>query len=342
MTDLLPPDTRKRWLVTGAAGFIGSHLVQSLLKEGQDVIGLDNFVTGHRRNLDAAVAGANLGAEGRWAFVEADVRDLNACQRACEGVDVVLHQAALGSVPRSISDPAATHAHNATGSLNMLTAAKEAAVERFVFASSSSVYGDDEGLPKVEARVGRPLSPYAVSKKVTELYARTFFDHYDLPTVGLRYFNVFGPRQDPAGAYAAVIPRWVAALLRGETPLIYGDGQTSRDFCYVANVVQANLKAATAPASATGAVYNVAFGDTTTLNDLYGAIIAGLEAAGALGDAPQPDYAPFRPGDIRHSLADTALARSALGYAPTHSVRDGLDEALSWYIADATPALASG
>ena len=326
--------SRRTWLVTGAAGFIGSHLVEALLRAGQTVRGLDNYLTGSRANVE--VVGATK--PGVFEMIEGDIRDLDTCRSACVGVDVVLHQAALGSVPRSVENPLATHAHNVNGTLNVLVAARDAGVERVVYASSSSVYGDDPTLPKVEGTVGTPLSPYAVSKKTGELYARTFSDHYGLETIGLRYFNVFGPRQDPAGAYAAVIPRWVAAFLEGETPTVHGDGETSRDFCYVANVVQANLRAATAAAEATGTVYNIAVGGKTSLNELYRHIGDSLAVTGHLASVPEIKYAPFRPGDIRHSLADTSRARAALGYAPTHTVAEGLRETLAWYTSALTPS----
>ena len=327
----------RSWLITGAAGFIGSHLVEALLRAGQTVRGLDNYLTGSRANIEAAQSAG----QGRFEMIEGDIRDFDTCHAACEGIDVVLHQAALGSVPRSVQSPIATHANNVNGTLNVFVAARDAGVGRVVFASSSSVYGDDPGLPKVEGTVGTPLSPYAVSKKTGELYARTFFDHYGLETVGLRYFNVFGPRQDPAGAYAAVIPRWVAALMSGETPTIHGDGETSRDFCYVANVVQANLRAGLAPVEAAGTVYNIAVGNKTSLNDLYRQIGESLLEAGALDVVPEPEYTPARVGDIRHSLADISRAREALSYAPTHTVGDGLRETLAWYIASLTPATPS-
>ena len=326
---------QRRWLVTGAAGFIGSHLVETLLRAGQTVVGMDNFATGYRHTLDAALDAAGGGAAERWTFHESDLRDLDACRRACAGATAVLHQAALGSVPRSVADPLTTHAVNVDGTVNLLVAARDAGVGRFVYASSSSVYGDHPGLPKVEDVVGMPLSPYAVTKRTGELYARTFFDHYGLETVGLRYFNVFGPRQDPDGPYAAVIPKWTAALLRGEPCTIYGDGETSRDFCYVANVVQANLRAALGPAATAGKVYNVAVGDRTTLGQLHEHLVALLAERGEVSPETMPVYADFRPGDIRHSHADTARIRAAFGYAPTHTLLDGLRLALDGYVAEA-------
>jgi len=334
----LLPDAPRTWLVTGAAGFIGSNLAEALLRLGQRVVGFDNFATGYRHNVEAVREAVGEEAAARFRFVEGDVRDLAACRAVCEGVDLVLHQAALGSVPRSIEDPLATHAVNVDGFVHMLVAARDAGVGRFVYASSSSVYGDHPGLPKVEAEVGTPLSPYAVSKRTNELYARTFQDHYGLETVGLRYFNVFGRRQDPEGAYAAVIPKWIGQLLGGERPVIHGDGETSRDFCYIANVVQANLRAALAPAAATNAVYNIAYGDRTTLNELYAAIVATMAGQRPGLDLPEPAYGPFRPGDIRHSLADVSAARERLGYAPTHSAQAGLEEAIAWYLDAYEPA----
>lgn len=318
----------QRWLVTGAAGFIGSHLVETLLGLGQHVVGMDNFATGSHANVEAASAEQ----AGTFRFVEGDIRSLDDCRAACEGADIVLHQAALGSVPRSIKDPLATHATNVDGFVNMLVAARDAGAGRFVYASSSSVYGDHPGLPKVEGEIGTPLSPYAVSKRINELYARTFQDHYDLQTVGLRYFNVFGPRQDPNGPYAAVIPRWLGEMIGGETSTIFGDGETSRDFCYVANVVQANLLAALAGSEATGTVYNVALGDRTTLNELFGTLGERLVAEGALAEAPAPAYADFRPGDVRHSLADVSSAQVQLGYAPMYRIGNGLKKTVEWYV----------
>jgi UDP-N-acetylglucosamine 4-epimerase len=319
----------KTWLVTGAAGFIGSNLVEELLRLGQTVIGLDNLSTGYERNLNDAAQRA--GGADRLDFIEGDLRDVEGCRDVCEGADYVLHQGALGSVPRSIEDPRATHEANSSGTLNMLLAARDAEVEGFVYASSSSVYGDHPGLPKVEEEVGTPLSPYAVTKRTGEFYAKTFFEHYQLRTVGLRYFNVFGRRQDPSGAYAAVIPKWIGALLRGGTCYINGDGETSRDFCYISNVVQANILAAVADEEAAGAVFNIAFGERTTLNELFVYLCDGLaEYDPALEDA-EPEYRDFRAGDVRHSLADTSKAARLLGYAPTHSAEEGLQEAISWY-----------
>lgn len=326
------PDT---WLVTGAAGFIGSNLVEALLALDQRVVGLDNLSTGHRHNLEQVRGLVSSEQWKRFEFVEGDIRDLEACRRACEGAEYVLHQAALGSVPRSIEDPIATNESNVTGFLNVLIAARDAGVGRFVYAASSSTYGDHEALPKVEDRIGNPLSPYAVTKYVNELYASVFTRAYGMEVVGLRYFNVFGRRQDPDGAYAAVIPRWTGALLHGRRCSINGDGETSRDFCYVDNVVQANLLAATVQSvEALDQVYNIAFGESTTLNELHALIQENLvrarpDLAGIL-DA-KPEYGPFRPGDVRHSLADIGKARRLLGYTPTHSVRQGLEEATGWY-----------
>ena len=334
----LLPDEPLTWTVTGCAGFIGSNLIEALLAAGQHVVGLDNFSTGYRHNLDDVRERVGEDAASRFTFIEGDIRDLEACRRACDGSDIVLHQAALGSVPRSIEDPLSTHAVNVDGFVNMLVAARDADVGRFVYASSSSVYGDHPGLPKVEAEIGTPLSPYAVSKRTDELYAQTFQDHYGLEVVGLRYFNVFGRRQDPGGAYAAVIPKWIGQLLDGDRPAIFGDGETSRDFCYIANVVQANLRAALASAEATGTVYNVAYGDRTTLNELYAAIVKNIESEQPERSLPDAEYGPFRPGDIRHSLADTSQACERLGYAPTHSAADGLREAITWYLATYAPA----
>jgi UDP-N-acetylglucosamine 4-epimerase len=325
----------RRWLVTGVAGFIGCNLLQSLLELGQEVVGLDNFSTGYRRNLEEVQASVGRAAWARFSFQEADICDPAACRRACDGVDCVLHQAALGSVPRSIADPGNTNASNVTGFLNMLVAARDARVRRFVFAASSSTYGDHPGLPKVEHTIGAPLSPYAVTKYVNELYAQVFHRTYGLATVGLRYFNVFGRRQDPNGAYAAVIPRWVGSLLAGEHCVIHGDGETTRDFCYIENVIQANLLAATAPDDGVvGEVFNVAVGGRTSLNELFLWIRDGLAEHLPAAAHATPVHGPSRPGDVRHSQADIAKARVHLGYEPTHTVRAGLAEALRWYAAN--------
>ena len=331
-------DAPRRWLVTGSAGFIGSHLVAALLRLGQHVVGLDNFATGYRRNLDEVRGAVGPEAWRRHRFVEADVADLDACRAACAGVEVVLHQAALGSVPRSIEDPLRTHAANATGFLSLLVAARDAGAARFVYAASSSTYGDHPGLPKVEDAIGRPLSPYAVTKYLNELYADVFERCYGMSSIGLRYFNVFGPRQDPEGAYAAVIPRWVATMLRGEAVQINGDGETTRDFCYVDNVVQANLLAATAGAAASGQVYNVAVGGRLSLNELAAMLREAIEQRHRGLSVPAPVHGPFRDGDVRHSQADIGKARRLLGYVPTHDVRAGLAEALPWYEAQALAA----
>jgi UDP-N-acetylglucosamine 4-epimerase len=326
----------RRWLITGSAGFIGSHLLETLLRAGQEVTSLDNFATGHRTNLEEVRQAVGASAWSRHRFIEADIVDPTACAAACEGVDIVLHEAALGSVPRSINDPLRTHAANATGFLNMLDAARSASVQRFVYAASSSTYGDSPDLPKVEDRIGRPLSPYAVTKYLNELYADVFGRCYGTPSIGLRYFNVFGPRQDPQGAYAAVIPRWVAAMLRDEPCVINGDGETSRDFCYVANVVQANLRAAlTERPEAINQIYNVAVGQRTTLKQLHTAIATALAHIRPNLQIAAPQFSEFRAGDVRHSLADIGKATVRLGYVPTHDVPSGLAEAVAWYVSSA-------
>lgn len=324
----------RTWLITGVAGFIGSHLLETLLGLGQQVVGLDNFATGHRHNLADVQACVGPQAWSRFRLVEGDIRSLDDCRRACEGADLVLHQAALGSVPRSLADPITTNDVNIGGFLNMLVAARDAQVRRFVYAASSSTYGDHPGLPKVEHAIGNPLSPYAVTKYVNELYAAVFSRSYGLASVGLRYFNVFGPRQDPEGAYAAVVPRWAAAMLRGDDVFINGDGQTSRDFCFVANAVQANLLAATtARPDALNEVYNVAVGDQTTLNELYALLGEELTARRpGLRIAPAL-YRDFRAGDVRHSRADIGKARERLGYAPSHDIRAGMAVVADWYAA---------
>lgn len=324
--------TPHTWLVTGAAGFIGSHLVETLLGLGQQVVGLDNFATGHRHNLADVQANVGEAAWQRFRFIEGDIRELADCQRACEGVEYVLHQAALGSVPRSLADPITTNAANITGFLNMLVAARDAKVLRFVYAASSSTYGDHPGLPKVEDTIGKPLSPYAVTKYVNELYADVFARSYGMESIGLRYFNVFGPRQDPNGAYAAVIPKWAAAMLAGETVYINGDGQTSRDFCFVANAVQANLLAATTTsAEAVNQVYNVAVGGQTSLTDLHALLYSALATEHPGLELTPPRYRPFRDGDVRHSRADIGKASQRLGFAPSHDIVSGLAVAARWY-----------
>ena len=323
----------QRWLVTGSAGFIGSHLVEALLKLDQHVVGLDNFATGHLRNLDEVKAAVGADAWRRHRFVEADIADADACRDACDGVDVVLHEAALGSVPRSIEAPLVTNAANATGFLNVLVAARDAKVKRFVYAASSSTYGDHPGLPKVEDAIGRPLSPYAVTKYVNELYADVFGRCYGTPAIGLRYFNVFGPRQDPDGAYAAVIPKWIAQMIRGEAVVIHGDGETSRDFCYVANVIEANLLAATvADPLALNQVYNIALGEKTTLNRLFELLRELLAPGFPRLHGLRPRYDAARVGDVRFSVADIGRARRLLGYQPAWTVGAGLAQAINWYV----------
>jgi UDP-N-acetylglucosamine 4-epimerase len=322
----------KSWLVTGVAGFIGSHLLEKLLLLDQPVAGLDNFSTGKRDNLAQVQALVSPEQWARFALIEGDILDPAVCERACAAVDFVLHQAALGSVPRSLEDPMGSHRANVTGFLNVLAAARAAGVNRFVYASSSAVYGDSPQLPKTEDHLGRPLSPYAATKVMNELYADVFGRCYGTASIGLRYFNVFGPRQDPAGPYAAVIPKWIAALLHGSPVQINGDGETSRDFCFVANVVQANLLAAAAQRpEAVNQVYNVALGERTTLNQLFGLITGVLRQHEPALPNQQPVYRDFRPGDVRHSLADISKAQRLLGYAPTHRVAQGLDLAMAWY-----------
>jgi UDP-N-acetylglucosamine 4-epimerase len=305
-----------------------------LLRLGQTVVGVDNFSTGHRSNLEDVLTQVGVAAWGRFRFVEGDIRDADVCRDVCTDVDFVLHQAALGSVPRSIADPITTNSANVTGFLHMLVAARDAGVRRFVYAASSSTYGDHPALPKVEHQIGRPLSPYAVTKYVNELYASVFESTYGIETIGLRYFNVFGRRQDPKGAYAAVIPRWIGSLLRSEPCIINGDGMTSRDFCYIGNVVQANILSATADADAAGEVYNVAFGERTTLLELFEMLREGLVPHHPEIAMAEPKHGPFRPGDVRHSLADITKAQTRLGYAPQFSVRQGLQRTFEWYVAN--------
>jgi UDP-N-acetylglucosamine/UDP-N-acetylgalactosamine 4-epimerase len=322
----------KTWLVTGVAGFIGSNLLETLLQLDQRVIGLDNFATGKKANLEHVRSLLEPEQWSRFNFIEGDITDPAACRRACAGVELVLHQAALGSVPRSMLEPLASHQSNVTGFLNILLAARDAKVNRFVYASSSAVYGDEPNLPKVEARLGRPLSPYAATKVMNEVYAHAFAAAYDVRSIGLRYFNVFGPRQDPEGAYAAVIPKWIAALLQREPVFINGDGETSRDFCFIANVVQANLLAATTTnAEAFNQAYNIALGERTTLNELFALIQTAVRRQEASLPEQRPVYREFRSGDVRHSLADIAKAQRLLGYAPTHRIHTGLALAMDWY-----------
>ena len=326
--------TPRTWLVTGVAGFIGSNLLETLLKLDQKVVGLDNFSTGFQHNLDEVQA---LVIEEQWrrfTFMEGDIRNLATCRRACNGIDYVLHQAALGSVPRSIEDPINTNENNIGGFLNMLVAARDAEVKTLVYAASSSTYGDHPDLPKVEDKIGKPLSPYAVTKLVNELYADVFARSYNFKTIGLRYFNIFGRRQDPNGAYAAVIPKWFAGLINNETVFINGDGETSRDFCYIDNCVQANILAATAgDEAAANQVYNIAFGERTTLNSLYQLIKDQVVPVCPAAGEALPRHRDFRAGDVRHSLADISKARELLGYAPEFSVKDGLVKAAPWYLA---------
>ena len=330
-------NNQNTWLVTGVAGFIGSNLLEKLLILNQKVVGLDNFDTGHQYNIDQAIQDANNSTgndlSGNFKFINGDIRELDDCKEACSGIDYVLHQAALGSVPRSIEDPINTNRANIDGFLNMLVASKDANVKRFVYAASSSTYGDHPDLPKVEGKIGNPLSPYAVTKVVNELYANVFAKTYDFKTIGLRYFNIFGKRQDPNGAYAAVIPKWVAAILNKEDVFINGDGETSRDFCYIDNTVQMNLLAATTDNDeAVDQVYNVALNDRTSLNALYQMIeerliqrTKGLEKKG-------PIYRDFRAGDVRHSQANISKAQTLLGYQTKYMIGQGMDEAIDWYI----------
>ena len=322
------------WLVTGVAGFIGSNLLEALLRMKQKVVGLDNFATGYRHNLEQALRDAGrLPGDADFRFIEGDICDPDICRTACAGVDFVLHQAALGSVPRSIEDPLRTNRANIDGFLNMLVAARDAGVRRFVYAASSSTYGDHPALPKVEERIGTPLSPYAVTKVVNELYAGVFARSYGFKSVGLRYFNIFGKRQDPNGAYAAVIPKWVASLIAGEQVFINGDGETSRDFCYIENTVQINLLAAlTESEEALDQVYNVALNDRTSLNRLFEMIQTRLIERMPTLRPVRPQHRDFRPGDVRHSQADISKAERLLGYRPSHSIDQGLDEAMDWYV----------
>lgn len=323
-------ESPKTWLITGVAGFIGSNLLETLLLLDQKVIGLDNFATGFQHNLDEV---QSLVSDEQWqnfTFIEGDIRNLDDCQAACIGVDYVLHQAALGSVPRSIKDPITTNSANITGFLNMLTAARDAEVSSFTYAASSSTYGDHPALPKVEDNIGKPLSPYAVTKYVNELYAEVFARTYGFKTIGLRYFNIFGKRQTPDGAYAAVIPKWTAAMIKGEEVFINGDGETSRDFNFIDNAVQANILAATADDDAKDQVYNVAVGGRTTLNTLFTALQDSLMLNG-VNYTQNAIYRDFREGDVRHSQADITKIQNALGYEPQFGIIQGIEKAMPWY-----------
>lgn len=325
-------DSPSTWLVTGAAGFIGSNLVEKLLTLGQTVKALDNFATGHRSNFDSVRQSVGEEAWKRFTLVEGDIRDVEACREACQGARYVLHQAALGSVPRSIEDPITSNAVNVDGFVAMLTAARDAGVKRFVYASSSSVYGDHPALPKVETAIGNQLSPYAVTKFANELYAGVFGSCYKMEIIGLRYFNIFGPRQDPEGAYAAVIPKWFDALIKGETVFINGDGETSRDFCFVENAVRANLLSAlSAHPDAPGKSYNVACGERTTLNELFGLLRDLVATRHPDAAKAKAVHRAERPGDVRHSLADVSMAKELLGYEPVLLIKQGLNLAADWY-----------
>ena len=324
------------WLVTGVAGFIGSNLLETLLRNNQRVIGLDNFETGHRHNLEK-VRDLVGNAWKNFTFFEGDICSLEDCRQVCEGVDYVLHQAALGSVPRSIEDPLHANRANIDGFLNMLVASRDAGVKRFVYAASSSTYGDHPDLPKQEDIIGNPLSPYAVTKYVNELYANVFARAYDFKCIGLRYFNIFGPRQDPEGAYAAVIPRWIANMLHNQPVYVNGDGETSRDFCYIDNTVQANILAAmTDNPDAVDRVYNVALNEQTSLNELFNMLRDLIKERLPDISIPDPVYRDFRAGDVRHSRADISRAETLLGYAPAYRIHEGLKQSMDWYIEDLT------
>lgn len=324
-------NTPRKWLITGVAGFIGSNLLEALLKLDQTVIGLDNFATGHQYNLDEVKSEVTSEQWARFRFYEGDITKLSDCQKAVIDVDYVLHQAALGSVPRSIADPLATNAANITGFLNMLLSSRDAQVSSFTYAASSSTYGDHPALPKEEHNIGNPLSPYAVTKYINELYAQVFARTYGFNTIGLRYFNVFGKRQDPNGAYAAVIPKWTSAMIAGKTVFVNGDGETSRDFCFIENAVQMNILSAVAPDEAKNQVYNVAVGDRTNLNALYSAIKKALRKEG-VSVTGNPEYRDFREGDVRHSQACIKKASTLLAYHPEFSLRDGVSKTMPWYI----------
>jgi len=323
----------KTWLITGVAGFIGSNLLETLLLLNQSVVGLDNFSTGHQSNLDEVQSLVTSEQWSRFRFIKGDVRNFEDCQNACIGVDYVLHEAALGSVPRSVENPIATNETNISGFLNILVAARDEKVKRFVYAASSSTYGDHPGLPKVEHQIGKPLSPYAITKYVNELYVDVFARCYNFNSIGLRYFNVFGKRQDPNGAYAAVIPKWTSSLIKGDSVFINGDGETSRDFCFVENVIQINILAATSDnPEALNNVYNVAVGNRTSLNQLFEEIVSNLLSSNIKLKQVKPTYRDFREGDVRHSLADIGKARKLLNYQPSHIFVDGLKIAMQWYL----------
>lgn len=323
--------TPKVWLITGVAGFIGSNLLEFLLSLNQCVIGIDNFGTGFQRNLDEVQQNVTLIQWSNFSFFEGDICCLETCKKICNGVDYVLHQAALGSVPRSINNPIATNSVNISGFLNMLVAAKDAQVKSFTYAASSATYGDHPDLPKIEERIGKPLSPYAVTKLVNELYADVFALTYGFNTIGLRYFNVFGPRQNPNGAYAAVIPKWISSMIKGEEIFINGDGETGRDFCFIENVIQMNILAATASADKKNHIYNVALNERTTLNKLFIYLKHSLEKKG-INYFQAPSYRDFRAGDVRNSQADIKKAAMHLGYNPQYKIEAGIDKMMHWYI----------
>ena len=336
-------DHQHHWLITGVAGFIGSNLLEALLRLNQKVTGLDNFSTGHRHNLEQVKELVGPEEWRNFNFIEGDIRNLEDCRNACKGVDYVLHEAALGSVPRSIEDPILTNESNISGFVHMLVASRDAHVKRFVYAASSSTYGDQPDLPKIESVIGNPLSPYAVTKYVNELYADVFARCYGTESIGLRYFNVFGPRQDPDGAYAAVIPQWVVALIKNQILRINGDGETSRDFCFVDNVVQANLLAALANnPDAVNQVYNVALNERTSLNQLYEMMRSLLLKQFPHLQKHHPQYVDFRAGDVRHSQADISKAGKLLGFQPTHRIDEGLKQAMDWYVANLAPNEVNG
>jgi UDP-N-acetylglucosamine/UDP-N-acetylgalactosamine 4-epimerase len=330
-------NNQSTWLVTGVAGFIGSNLLEKLLILNQKVVGLDNFDTGYQHNIDQAIEDAEnvtgKSLSGNFNFIKGDIRELKDCQKACNGVDYVLHQAALGSVPRSIEDPINTNRANIDGFLNMLVASRDAKVRRFVYAASSSTYGDHPDLPKVEDKIGNPLSPYAVTKVVNELYANVFAKTYGFKAIGLRYFNIFGKRQNPNGAYAAVIPKWVLSMLNNEDVFINGDGETSRDFCYIDNAIQMNLLAAkTDNDNAIDQVYNVALNNRVSLNRLFQMIEGGLIQRVKYMKIKRPIYKEFRTGDVLHSLADIGKAQQLLGYHPKYRIEEGIDRLLNWFL----------